>query len=163
MRLLIAYSFLVKQELQNKGQIDIHSTVMELMETDSNSTSKTNSNSTSIIDLTGDDDTSVAEFVSKTLEVVDLCCSSSSDSSDNLLPSELMPCGLIQDQSDSDIPISGTSLSSSGTGGRSGVPHPQPIGTLVKFCCNKSQEEEEEEEFSQRLGTAPFFLDAEHL
>ena len=109
MHLLIAYSLLMKQELQNKGRFDILLTAMELMETDSNSTS--------IIDLTADDDTSVAEFVdlSKTPEVVNLCSSSSSDSSNNLLPLKLMPQGLLQDQSGSDISFSRTSSCSSWT------------------------------------------------
>ena len=48
-------------------------------------------------------------------------------------------------------------------GGRSGLPHPQLTGTLVKFCRDKSRGEEEEEEFSQGLGPVLFFLNTEQL
>ena len=107
MRLSTAYSLLVEQELRNKGRFDILSTAMQLMEESSDSDSSCNSR---VIDLTGDVSL-VAEFVdlSKDPEVIDLC-SSSSDSS-------FMPRGLLQGASDTDT-------SSSGTGGKSGLPHP---------------------------------------
>ena len=81
MHLLIAYSLLVKQELQNKRCFDILLTPMQHMEINSS-----NSNSR-IIDLTADDKL-VVEFVdlSKGLEVVDLCsCSCDSSISSSIL------------------------------------------------------------------------------
>ena len=132
---------MVKHELQNK-HFNILSSSIQLMD-DSDSNSRIN------INLTGDGQ-SVAEFVvlSKDLELVNLCCSSSSDSSfcssDSSIdsfPSNLMPCGLLQDQSDSDISTSRTSLCSSRTGRRAGLPHLRLIGTLIKFCCQGQEEE----------------------
>ena len=182
MHLLIAYCLLVQQELQSKRCFDILLTTMEIMmETDSNSDYSSNSNSSSIIDLTaGNDTTSVAEFVNfpKTPEVVDLCSSSSgsSNSSASLLYSKLLLCSLLQEgQSDSDISTSGTSLCSSRTGGRAGLPHLQLIGTLVKFCPDESQGQgdnwlqgqgedqlKEEEPRVLVVGSVPFFLHGEH-
>ena len=143
MHLLIAYSLLVKQELQNK-RFDILSTAMQLMEEPNFSNFDSNLDSR-VIDLTANDK-SIAEFVdfSKDPEVLNLCSSSSdssicsSDSSVNLFPSKLMPCSLLQAQSDSNISTSRTSLCSSRAGGRAGLPHLQFICTLIQFCPDKS-------------------------
>ena len=126
MYLLIAYLLLAKWELHKKKRFDMLLTAMELMEESYNSDS-------SIINLTADDTSSIAEFVdlSKTLEVVDLCSSSSGSSDDSSVGFlKLMPC-LLQGQCESDTSSSGTSFSSGGTGGGTGLPHPQLIGLLV--------------------------------
>ena len=131
MRLSLAYSLLVQQELhQNKKRFDALATAMQLLAEDE-SVSVYDNESVSVldkvIDLTGDE--SVAEFVdlTKDPEVIDLCslssCSSSSShSSSSSSTSALMPRGLIQHggvggSTDSDI-------SSAGTGGHPGLPHP---------------------------------------
>ena len=158
MCLLIAFSLLVKQELQNKGsRFDILSTAMQLMD-DSDSNSR-------IIDLTGNDQL-VAEYVdlSKDAEVVDLYSRNSSVSllcsSSDLLSSnhsKLMSHALVQD---SDTSIDSDN-SSSGTGGKAGLAHPLLIGTLVRFKKKKSEEEKnfaKQVEHPEQLHSVPFFL-----
>ena len=143
MHLSLAYSLLVQQEFWNKNRFDVLATTLQLMdEEDTESGSEK-----LVIDLTMDDN-SVAKFVdlSKDPEVFDLCSSSSSSagvsSSARSLTSSsasaIMPRGLLNsrssDSSDSDI-------SSAGTDGHPGLPHPQLIGTLIKV--NKRQGEED--------------------
>ena len=132
MRLSLAYSLLVQQEFWNKNRFDVLATTLQLMdEEDTESGSEK-----LVIDLTMDDN-SVAKFVdlSKDPEVF---VSSSAGSSTSSSLSAIMPCGLVNsrssDSSDSDI-------SSAGTDGHPGLPHPQLIGTLIKV--NKRQGEED--------------------
>ena len=131
MRLSLAYSLLVQQEIWNRNRFDVLSTTLQLMEEDETDLD----DAPSIIDLTLDDNLSVAEFIDllKSPELFDLC-SSSSDSSTSSSSSGLKPRGLLQrgvnDSLDSNID---SDISSAGTDGHPGLPHPQLIGTLIKF------------------------------
>ena len=160
MHLSVAYSLLVQQELhQNKKQFDALATAMELLAKDEDkSRSVYDSKSVSayenrtVVDLTLDDNLSVAEFVNLTKdpEVFELCsslsslCSSASSLSSTLM-SAIMPRGLLKHgvngSTDSDI-------SSTSTGGHPGLPQPRLIGTSIKFkegrtyeLCKQQEEE----------------------
>ena len=138
MHLSVAYLLLVQQELHNKNHFDILATTLKLMEEYSELDSDFNK---TVIDLTMDDK-SVAKFVdlSKDLEVFYLCSSSSSSAGSltSSLPSlGIMPRSLLQHgviNSNNSANSSGSDISSAGTNGHPGLPHPQElIGTLIRF------------------------------
>ena len=161
MRLSLAYSLLVQQELRNKNRFDALATAMELLMEEDEET-------VSVVDLTMmKDGESVAEFVdlTKDPEVYDLCSSSSSSAggvsatsssdSSNLKPRGLLQeeCGVTGFSTDSDI-------SSGGTGGHQGLPHPKLIGTLIKFRKSKLPERQQEASFDDgvMVPSVLFFL-----
>ena len=132
MGLSLAYSLLVQQEIWNRNRFDVLSTTLQLMEEDETDLD----DAPSIIDLTLDDNLSVAEFIDllKSPELFDLC-SSSSDSSTSSSSSGLKPRGLLQrgvnDSLDSNID---SDISSAGTNGHPGLPHTtQLIGGRFQF------------------------------